>query len=94
MVGGDVRVRLDHGTAAIVGRRSDASLYDRALATYDQGDLFDHASAVGFIAIFGLPLRTEAARQGSAWRWTKPLLAELPVEVTDGAQVPEPTTAS
>ena len=37
------------------------SLYDKALATYDEGDAFDHASAVGFIEIFGLPLRVEAA---------------------------------
>gem|GEM_PF-4007235 len=41
------------------------SLYDKSLATYDEGDAFDHASAVGFIEIFGLPLRVEAARHGA-----------------------------
>jgi argininosuccinate synthase len=82
VVTGDVRLRLHHGTAAVTGRRSEYSLYDRALATYDSGDAYDHASAVGFIAIFGLPLRTEAARHGSAWSWTQPLLSEMPVEVT------------
>ena len=57
------------------------SLYDKRLATYDAGDAFDHAAAVGFIEIFGLPLRTEAARHGAvgthhgaAWTWTEPLL--------------------
>jgi argininosuccinate synthase len=80
-VGGEVRVRLDHGTAVVVGRRSASSLYDRALATYDAGDAFDHASAVGFISIFGLPLRTEAARRGSGW--VQPILPDLPVEVVD-----------
>ena len=57
------------------------SLYDKSLATYDEGDAFDHASAVGFIEIFGLPLRVEAARHGAvgkhhgaAWTWTDPLL--------------------
>ena len=82
---GEVRVRLDHGSAVVVGRRSPLSLYDKSLATYDEGDAFDHASAVGFIEIFGLPLRVEAARHGAvgkhhgaAWTWTDPLLADLP----------------
>jgi argininosuccinate synthase len=84
VVTGEVRVRLDHGNATVLGRRSDLSLYDRALATYEADDAFDHASAVGFIKIFGLPLRTEAARQGSAWAWTEPLVDRLPVRVSDG----------
>jgi argininosuccinate synthase len=90
VVSGEVRVRLDHGSAAVVGRRSPLSLYDKSLATYDEGDAFDHASAVGFIEIFGLPLRVEAARHGAvgkhhgaAWTWTDPLLADLPTTVTD-----------
>jgi argininosuccinate synthase len=86
VVNGQVRMRLDHGNAIIVGRRSDDSLYDRALATYDAEDAFDHAAAVGFIRIFGLPLKTEAARHGSAWSWTSPLLADLPMTVADAAR--------
>jgi argininosuccinate synthase len=89
-VSGEVRVRLDHGSAIANGRRSPLSLYDKSLATYDEGDAFDHASAVGFIEIFGLPLRVEAARHGAvgahhgaAWTWTHPLLPDLPVAVTD-----------
>jgi argininosuccinate synthase len=89
-VSGDARLRLDHGNAIVVGRRSPLSLYDKSLATYDAEDAFDHASAVGFIEIFGLPLRVEAARHGAvgkhhgaAWTWTDPLLAELPAKVTD-----------
>jgi argininosuccinate synthase len=92
VVSGDVRIRLDHGQAVVIGRRSPLSLYDRNLATYDEGDAFDHASAVGFIEIFGLPLRVEAARHGAvgqhhgaAWTWTDPLLADLPAKVTEGA---------
>ncbi len=91
VVSGEVRLRLDHGRAMVVGRRSPLSLYDRDLATYEEGDAFDHASAVGFIEIFGLPLRVEAARHGAvgmhhgaAWTWTDPLLGELPATVTDG----------
>jgi argininosuccinate synthase len=82
VVDGEVRVKLDHGTATIVGRRSPHSLYDHALATYDAGDAFDHASAVGFIAIFGLPLRTEAGRHDGS-SWTSPILSDLPLEVAD-----------
>jgi hypothetical protein len=74
----------------VTGRRSPLSLYDRALATYEAEDAFDHASAVGFIEIFGLPLRTEAARHGAvgrhhgaAWTWTDPLLEELPTKIYD-----------
>jgi argininosuccinate synthase len=90
VVSGDVRLRLDHGQAIVVGRRSPLSLYDKSLATYDEGDAFDHASAVGFIEIFGLPLRVEAARHGAvgkhhgaAWSWTDPLLSEMPSHITD-----------
>jgi len=93
VVSGEVRVQLDHGNAIVVGRQSPMSLYDKSLATYDEGDAFDHASAVGFIEIFGLPLRVEAARHGAvgkhhgaAWTWTEPLLADLPTTVTN----PEP----
>ena len=88
VVSGEVRIRLDHGRAEVVGRRSPLSLYDKSLATYEDGDAFDHAAAVGFIEIFGLPLRVEAARHGAvgkhhgaAWTWTDPLLAELPTTV-------------
>jgi argininosuccinate synthase len=95
VVSGEVRMRLDHGAAVIAGRRSPLSLYDKDLATYDEGDAFDHASAVGFIEIFGLPLRVESARHGAvgkhhgaAWAWTPPLLQDLPVTVA------EPETAA
>ena len=93
VVSGEVRVRLDHGQAVVVGRRSPLSLYDKSLATYDEGDAFDHASAVGFIEIFGLPLRVEAARHGAVggapWRRVvvdRPAPRDLPTTVTD----PEP----
>jgi argininosuccinate synthase len=87
VVSGEVRLRLDRGSLAVVGRRSDLSLYDRALATYEADDRFDHASAVGFIKIFGLPLVTEAARQGSAWAWTEPLVDQLPLKVADASDI-------
>jgi argininosuccinate synthase len=87
VVNGQVRLRLDHGNTSVIGRRSDDSLYDRTLATYDTDDAYDHAASVGFIRIFGLPLRTEAARHDSAWTWTEPMLGELSVTVADAESV-------
>ena len=61
-VTGDVRVRLHGGQAVVTGRRSEASLYDYGLATYDTGDSFDTALAKGFIELWGLPSKIAASR--------------------------------
>jgi N-acetylglutamate synthase-like GNAT family acetyltransferase len=57
-------MRFAPGTAAVVGRRSPHSLYDLTLASYGGEDTFDHEAAVGFISIWGLPVRTQAAVRG------------------------------
>ena len=89
-VSGEVRMRFTPGSAAVSGRRSPHSLYDIGLATYDAGDRFDHAAAVGFIAIWGLPVRTQAARRhGEAD--DRALLDELGADRLDAA---EPVGAS
>ena len=62
-VSGEARLKLSHGNCAIVGRRSPHSLYQHALATYETGDTFDHRSALGFISIWGLPVKTQAEIQ-------------------------------
>ncbi len=62
-VSGTVRVKLSRGNCAIVGRKSDHSLYNHSLATYDTGDQFDHNAALGFIKLWGLPLTTQAQAQ-------------------------------
>ena len=61
-VSGDVRMTLHGGRATVTGRRSESSLYDFALATYDSGDTFDQSMAKGFIELFGLPSKIAAAR--------------------------------
>ena len=63
-VTGKVRVRLHKGTATVVGRQSDAALYRHDLATYDEGDAFDHGASEGFISLYGLATRTQARIQG------------------------------
>lgn len=62
-VTGTIRVKLHRGQATVVGRRAEASLYDRALATYDRGDSYDQSAAVGFITIWGLQTRVQARTQ-------------------------------
>ncbi|WGW13170.1 argininosuccinate synthase [Saxibacter everestensis] len=61
-VTGDIRMVLHGGRATVTGRRSDSSLYDFNLATYDSGDTFDQSSARGFIDIYGLSAKQAAAR--------------------------------
>lgn len=52
---GIVRLKLFKGSVTVVGRKSEFSLYDYSLATYDKQDAFDHKAAKGFIDIWGLP---------------------------------------
>ncbi len=62
-VSGTVRLRLHKGTCTVVGRKSPKSLYSFQLATYDREDQFDQSAAVGFIQIWGLPVRVQAEAQ-------------------------------
>ncbi|MEU2792180.1 argininosuccinate synthase [Streptomyces sp. NPDC007100] len=61
-VSGDIRMTLHGGRAVVTGRRSDQSLYDFDLATYDTGDTFDQSLSKGFIEIFGLSSKIAAKR--------------------------------
>jgi argininosuccinate synthase len=62
-VSGDVRVQLHAGVAMVTGRKSEESLYDFDLATYDTGDTFDQSHAKGFIELWSLPSKISAKRQ-------------------------------
>lgn len=61
-VSGDIRMTLHAGKATVTGRRSEQSLYDFSLATYDTGDTFDQSLAKGFVQLFALPAKIAAAR--------------------------------
>ena len=63
-VTGEVRLRLEPGSCQVTGRRSDASLYDYGLATYDRADAFRHEDSAGFVRLWGLGIETWAQRQG------------------------------
>ncbi|MUL42765.1 argininosuccinate synthase [Streptomonospora sp. PA3] len=56
-VTGDIRMVLHGGRAVVTGRRSDASLYDYDLATYDTGDTYDQSMARGFIDVWSMPAK-------------------------------------
>ncbi|MCF4114638.1 argininosuccinate synthase [Dethiosulfovibrio acidaminovorans] len=57
-VNGTVRVKLFKGMATVTGLKSLSSVYSHDLATYSEEDSFDHSAAVGFIKVWGLPLKT------------------------------------
>jgi argininosuccinate synthase len=61
-VSGKTRIKIYKGDCRIVGRSSLNALYDTGLATYDEGDRFDHSSAEGFIKIWGLPVEIAAKK--------------------------------
>ncbi|MER7208811.1 argininosuccinate synthase [Streptosporangium sp. NPDC000239] len=61
-VTGEIRMVLHGGRATVTGRRSEASLYDFNLATYDTGDTFDQSLAKGFVELWSLPSKIAAAR--------------------------------
>ncbi len=64
-VSGLVRVKLYRGNVTIAGRSSVHSLYNTKLATYTEEDTFDHKASQGFIAIYGLPVKTYNEVNGS-----------------------------
>ena len=62
-VTGTVRLKMLKGSCRVVGRQSPFSLYQYALATYEEGDQFDHSAAPGFIHIWGLASQIQARVQ-------------------------------
>lgn len=63
-VSGEVRMKLYKGCATPVGRRSDESLFDASIATFeDDAGAYDQKDAEGFIKLNALRLRI-AARAG------------------------------
>ena len=63
-VNGDVRLKLYKGNVEVVGRRSEDSLFDENIATFedDEGE-YEHQDAEGFIKLNALRLRIAANKQ-------------------------------
>ena len=61
VVNGEVRVKLYKGSVTVIGRKSDDSLFDANVATFDDdGGAYDQADAEGFIKLNALRLRIAA----------------------------------
>jgi argininosuccinate synthase len=56
-VSGTVRLKLYKGTCLAVGRKSDQSLYDAHLATFEKEEVYNQKDAEGFINLYGLPMK-------------------------------------
>lgn len=65
-VTGDIRMEMHAGKAVVNGRRSNHSLYDFNLATYDTGDSFDQTLAKGFVRLHGLSSQIANKRDRAA----------------------------
>lgn len=62
-VNGDVRVKLYRGNVSVVGRRSNDSLFDESIATFeDDAGSYDQKDAEGFIKLNALRMRIAASK--------------------------------
>jgi argininosuccinate synthase len=59
-VTGSARVKLYKGSCTVVGRKSPFSLYREDFATFGKDDVYDQSDALGFINLYGLPLKVKA----------------------------------
>ncbi|MBN0988723.1 MULTISPECIES: argininosuccinate synthase [Amphritea] len=62
-VNGDVRLKLYKGNVIVVGRRSENSLFDESIATFeDDAGSYDQKDAAGFIKLNALRMRIAASK--------------------------------
>lgn len=62
VVSGDVRLKLYKGNCVPAGVKSPYSLYNTNLASFEMTD-YNVTDAVGFIRLFGLPMKVEGVRR-------------------------------
>jgi len=62
-ISGTVRIKLAYKSFIVAGRKSQYSMYDYNLATYDKNDMFDPKFSESFIRIWGYPYEI-LARKG------------------------------
>ena len=61
VVNGKVRVKLYKGNVSVVGRKSDQSLFDESIATFeDDAGAYNQKDAEGFIKLNALRMRIAA----------------------------------
>lgn len=62
-VTGDVKLKLYKGNIIDAGVTSPYSLYDEAIATFDEDEVYDQKDSAGFINLFGLPIKVQAKKK-------------------------------
>jgi argininosuccinate synthase len=62
-VSGTVRVKLSKGNVYVVGRKSEFSLFDPQLATFEGESVYKQGDAEGFIKLHALRLRVRTQRE-------------------------------
>jgi argininosuccinate synthase len=62
-VSGRVRLKLFKGNVTVAGRKSDRSLYDPDVATFEADEVYRQSDAEGFIRLNALRLRLRRLRQ-------------------------------
>jgi argininosuccinate synthase len=62
-VTGRVRLKLYKGAVHVAGRKSELSLYDTNIATFEEGSGYNQADAEGFIRLNALRLRLRRLKQ-------------------------------
>lgn len=62
VVTGDVKLKLYKGNIIDAGVTSPYSLYDEDIATFDEDEVYDQNDSVGFINLFGLPIKVRAKK--------------------------------
>jgi argininosuccinate synthase len=55
-----VRIKLYKGNVVVLGRKSENSLYDEDMATFEEDSVYDQQDAEGFIKLNALRLRLAA----------------------------------
>ncbi|MBI5194203.1 MAG: argininosuccinate synthase [Nitrospirae bacterium] len=58
-VTGTARLKLYKGNCIVIGRKSDVSLYNPEIATFEKGELFNQQDAEGFIKINAMRLKMQ-----------------------------------
>lgn len=66
-VTGTVKLQLYKGNCTVTGRKSDRSLYQQNLATFEEGTGYDQKDAGGFIRLQALRLATNTSVQNISW---------------------------
>jgi argininosuccinate synthase len=59
-VTGTVRLKLYKGSISAAGAKSPYSLYNTSIASFETGELYNHADAKGFIRLYGLSVLVRA----------------------------------